>query len=140
MRAATVLDAQSSYLTRDTDANYAPVPANTTFTIPRGNSTGSGSVTYPAIAISLALGSPLIDVEVRAVGSNSTSGSIFGFPSPYTPPGATVSRWNGLLESGRLVPAGSYQLVTRALHIYGDADNAADYDVATSVPFNIRYS
>jgi hypothetical protein len=67
-------------------------------------------------------------------------GNIFGFPSPYNPRGATVSRWNGLLESGRLAPAGSYQFVTRALHIYGDADDEADYDVATSVPFNIRYA
>lgn len=140
MRGATVLDARSSYLTKDTDTNFEPVAANTTFTIPRSNSTGGGNVTYPAIAVSLALGSPLVQVEVRPAGGNSTLGNIYGFPSPYNPRGATVSRWNGLLESGRLVPAGSYQLVTRALHIYGDADDAGDYDVATSVPFNIRYA
>ena len=140
MREATVLDARSSYLTSDVDTNYEPVAANTTFTIPRGNSTANGDVVYPAVAISLALGSPLIQVEVRAAGSNSTLGNIFGFPSSYNPRGATVSRWNGLLESGRIAPAGSYQLVTRALHIYGDADNSDDYDVATSVPFNLRYA
>jgi subtilisin family serine protease len=140
MRGATVLDARSSYLTKDTDTTYAPVAANTTFTIPRGNSTGGGNVTYPAIAVSLALGSPLLQVEVRSTSGNSSLGNIYGFPSPYNPRGATISRWNGLLESGSLVPAGSYQLVTRALHIFGNADDASDYDVATSVPFNIRYA
>lgn len=140
MREATVLDARSTYLTSDVDTNYVPVAANTTFTIPRSNSTGTGKVVYPAVAISLALGSPLIQVEVRAAGSNSTLGNIFGFPSPYNPRGATVSRWNGLLESGRRVPAGSYQLVTRALRIYGDADDESEYDVATTVPFNLRYA
>jgi hypothetical protein len=38
-----------------------------------------------------------------------------------------------------VVPAGTYELVTRALRIFGDADNEDDYDVATSVPFTIRY-
>jgi subtilisin family serine protease len=139
MKGATVLDAQSSYLTKDTDVNYAPVAANTTFTLPRGNSTTGANVTYPAVAISLALGSPLLQVEARPAGSSSTLGNIFGFPSPYNPRGATVSRWNGLLANGTLVPAGSYQLVTRALHIFGNPEEEDDYDVATSVPFTIRY-
>jgi subtilisin family serine protease len=139
MRAATVLDARSSFLTRDTDPNYAPVAANTTFTIPARNSSTSGNVTYPAVAISLALGSPLLNVEARPAGSETSLGNIFGFPSPYNPRGATVSRWNGLLENGTLVPAGSYQLVTRALHIFGDEEEEGDWDVATSVPFSIRY-
>jgi hypothetical protein len=139
MKGATVLDAQSSYLTKDTDVNYAPVAANTTFTLPRGNSTTGANVTYPAVAISLALGSPLLQVEARPADSSSTLGNIFGFPSPYNPRGATVSRWNGLLANGTLVPAGSYQLITRALHIFGNPDEEDDYDVATSVPFTIRY-
>jgi subtilisin family serine protease len=139
MKGATVLDSKSSYLTKDTDVNYAPVAANTTFTLPRRNSTTGANVTYPAVAISLALGSPLLQVEAHPAGSSSSLGNIFGFPSPYNPRGATVSRWNGLLENGTLVPAGSYQLVTRALHIFGNPDEEDDYDVSTSVPFSIRY-
>lgn len=140
MRDATVLDARSSYLTRSTDTNFEPVGSNTTFSIPGRNSTAGGNVTYPAIAISLALGSPLIQVEARPLGSSSTLGNIYGFPSPYNPRGATVSRWNGLLEDGTIVPAGSYQLVTRALRIFGNPDEENDHDVATSVPFTIRYT
>lgn len=140
MRSATVLDSRSTYLTSSTDTEFNPSPANTTFSIPGRNSTGGSNVTYPAIAVSLALGSPLIQVEARPAGSSSTLGNIYGFPSPYNPRGATVSRWNGLLQNGTVVPAGSYQLVTRALRIFGDADNEDDYDVATSVPFTIRYT
>lgn len=140
MKSATVLDARSTYLTADTDPNFAPVASNTAFRIPSSNSTGgSGNVTYPAIAVSLALGSPLLTVEARRAGSERSLGNIYGFPAPYNPRGATVSRWNGLLENGTRVPAGSYQLVTRALRIFGDADEEDDYDVATSVPFSIRY-
>lgn len=140
MRDATVLDRQSTYLTRTTDEDFNPVDPGTVFTIPGRNSTGGSNVSYPAIAVSLALGSRLIEVEARSADSNSTLGNIYGFPSEYNPRGATVSRWNGLLANGTLVPAGSYQLVTRALHIFGDPDNGSDYDVATSVPFSIRYT
>lgn len=144
MRSATVLDSRSTYLTSSTDPDFNPSPSNATFSIPGRNSTGgvgSGTnTTYPAIAISLALGSPLIQVEARPAGNSSSSlGNIYGFPAPYNPRGAVVSPWNGLLQNGSLAPAGSYQLVTRALRIFGDADNEDDYDVATSVPFSIRY-
>jgi hypothetical protein len=139
MKSATVLDARSSYLTSSTDLAYNPSPSNTTFTIPGRNATGGANTTYPAIAISLALGSPLIQVEAHPAGSETSLGNIYGFPSPYNPRGATVSRWNGLLQNGTVVPAGTYELVTRALRIFGDADNEDDYDVATSVPFTIRY-
>lgn len=142
MRAATVLDTRSSYLTSSTDPDFNPVPANTTFTLPGRNSTAGRNTNYPSVAISLALGSPLVSVEARPVGAggNATLGDIYGFPAPYNPRGATVSSWNGLLANGTLAPAGSYRLVTRALHIYGDESDASDYDVATSVPFSIRYA
>jgi subtilisin family serine protease len=140
MKSATVLDARSTYLTSSTDPDFNPSAANTTFTIPGRNATGGANTTYPAIAVSLALGSPLIQVEVHAPGSDSSLGNIYGFPSPYNPRGATVSRWNGLLQNGTVVPAGSYELVTRALRIFGDAEDEGDYDVATSVPFTLRYT
>jgi hypothetical protein len=140
MKSATVLDARSTYLTSSTDPDFNPSASNTTFTIPGRNATGGANTTYPAIAVSLALGSPLIQVEAHAAGSDSSLGNIYGFPSPYSPRGATVSRWNGLLQNGTVVPAGSYELVTRALRIFGDAENEDDYDVATSVPFTLRYT
>jgi len=67
-------------------------------------------------------------------------GNIYGFPLEYQPRGATVSSWDGLLENGSRAPAGTYELVVRALHIFGDREVASDYDVATSVPFTIRYA
>ena len=140
MKSATVLDARSTYLTSSTDPDFNPSASNTTFTIPGRNATSGANTTYPAIAVSLALGSPLIQVEAHAAGSDSSLGNIYGFPSPYSPRGATVSRWNGLLQNGTVVPAGSYELVTRALRIFGDAENEDDYDVATSVPFTLRYT
>jgi subtilisin family serine protease len=45
MKSATVLDARSSYLTSSTDPAYNPSAANTTFTIPGRNATGSETST-----------------------------------------------------------------------------------------------
>lgn len=139
MRDATVLDTRNSYLTTTSDNNYNPVAANTTFTIPSRNGTSSNA-TYPAIAASLALGTRLLDVQAQSANGARNFGSIYGFPSEYNPRGATVSPWNGRLANGTVAPSGSYKLVTRALHIFGDLDNDSDYDVATSVPFSIRYT
>lgn len=152
MHSATVLDTENSYLTRSTDATYAPVAANTTFTLPAANTTAGNGTSYPAIAVSLALGTPLLRVDVQPVaqqggyGNSSevlgirTLGNIYGFPEEYVPRGATVSSWDGLLDNGSVAPAGTYRLVVRALHIFGDAGDAGEYDVASSVPFTIRYA
>ena len=154
MHDATVLDVENSYLTRSTDATYAPVAANTTFTLPSNNATAGNGTSYPAIAVSLALGTALLRVDVQPVlqakpygYSNSTEvlgiqtlGNIYGFPEEYVPRGATVSSWDGLLADGTMAPAGIYRLVVRALHIFGDRGEAEEYDVASSVPFTIRYA
>lgn len=39
-----------------------------------------------------------------------------------------------------MAPAGEYQLVIRALHIFGDREDPEQYDRVDTVPFTIRYT
>ncbi|OQO12230.1 hypothetical protein B0A48_02871 [Cryoendolithus antarcticus] len=156
---ATVLDTANTYLTTTQSApGYAPAPGNATFTLPASNATASNGTVYPAVVVSLALGSPYVRMDVVPY-SNSTSkapwhhrkpktteflglktlGNIYGFPEYYVPRGATVSGWDGLLADGTLAPPGTYQLVVSALHIFGDNTDLADYDRVGTEPFTIRY-
>ena len=152
MHGTPVLDTSLTFVTRSTDAQVNPIAANTTFTLPRGNSSASANSTvYPELVVSLFLGSAIVRADVVPVGpggygSNATEvlgvktvGSLMDFPVLYAPRGAQSFRWNGMLDDGRLVPAGAYAILVRALRIFGDADVRSEYDAALSVPFNIRY-
>ncbi|KAI6883151.1 subtilisin-like protein [Hortaea werneckii] len=152
MHDQTVLDTENTYLTTSASEDYAPVTSsNSTFYLPRSNSTASNSTAYPEVAIALAFGSSLVRCDVHPVGpqgygSNSTNilgvaslGNIYSFPYTYAPRGGLVAAWDGMLEDGTMAPAGTYQLVVRALHIFGDKSMASEYDSATTVPFTIKY-
>ena len=51
----------------------------------------------------------------------------------------TVESCADIFVTGTMAPAGTYQLVVRALHIFGDKTVASEYDSATTVPFTIKY-
>ncbi|EFY96007.1 peptidase S8 and DUF1034 (Fn-like) domain protein [Metarhizium robertsii] len=49
----------------------------------------------------------------------------------------TRKTWSGRLESGDYIPAGKYNLVVRALRLFGDAAVASDWDLSENVSFEI---
>lgn len=144
---ATILDV--AYLSTSADAELNPVPANTTFVLPSPGANSTANVTYPEAVISLALGSAVVRVDViPAEGSydNATEvlgvktlGNVYGYPYYYNPRAVFTADFTGQLEDGSYAPAGTYTLLVRTLHIFGDPTKAADYDVAETVPFSIRY-
>ena len=145
----TVLDAANTYLTRSNSAAYTPVAANTTFTLPIGNSSANQTTIYPELVASMPFGSAQVRADLSPTGlspygSNVTTvfgvptlGNIFGFPEIYVPRGLLVADFDGMLENGALVPAGSYSIVVRALRIFGDPAVAEDWMLARTVPFTI---
>ncbi|KAJ4290416.1 hypothetical protein N0V90_010632 [Kalmusia sp. IMI 367209] len=139
---ATVLSTDDTYLTRSDDPNYAPVPANQTFTIPSNNGTAPNGTVYPEVFVGLALGTSFLKAEVvpQAGYNKSSLGNIFGFPQVYLPRGGSVWEFNGQLEDGSFAPAGTYTLRVSALHIFGDASDENDYDTKETVSFTIKYT
>jgi hypothetical protein len=145
---ATVLDKNSTYLTKSTDPQFNPVPANTTFVLPAVNGTGTNSTVYPGFLVDLALGSPLVRVDVVPQGyANATTvlgartlGNVFSFPQAYKARGGFETNWDGTLEDGRFAPAGTYTLLIRALKIFGDASKKQDYETKETVSFTLKYA
>lgn len=143
MKAATVLSANDTYLTTTADPKSAPISANTTFTIPSNNGTAPNGTAYPAVQLDLVLGTPYAKLEVIPQGGYYTNGSslgnIFGFPQSYLARNESPLKFNGQLEDGSFVPAGTYKLKASALHIFGDASKESDYDIVETVSFGIKY-
>ena len=155
LKDAVVLDPAIGYpyLTTSTDSLLVPVAANTVFTLSLTNSTtnGTNSTGVPELVIGLTMPSALIRADLVAVNSTAytnpttilgvkTLGAINGSPYVYQP---RATAWEqlfyGVLADGTQVPAGSYQILVRALRIFGDPENAGDYDSGSTVPFTIRY-
>ncbi|KAL1798071.1 hypothetical protein ACET3X_004677 [Alternaria dauci] len=142
MREATVLDANSTYVTRSDDFDSLPQPANTLFTLPATDSAPNASAVLPEAYTNFALGTPLLDVQILPEDSNNSSslGSMFGLPATYVPRGQAWWDWNGQLADGSFAPAGSYRFLVRALHIFGDASNDSDHDIHETTSFRIEYA
>ncbi|KAF2149039.1 subtilisin-like serine protease PR1C [Myriangium duriaei CBS 260.36] len=151
---ATVLDTNNTYLALSTDTSTTPAPiaAGRTFTLPANNGTAGNGTVYPELVLNLALGTALLRIDVRPIESygsytNATEvlgvrtvGNIYGYPAEYLARGAQTVAWKGLLADGNPAPAGTYELVVRALRIFGDRENAEEYDEAVSVSFDIKYA
>lgn len=144
LHATQVLD--EAYLSVSSDADLKPITgSNSTFTLSRSNSTNPNA-TLPMAVAALAFGSPLVHVELEPVVSsgggyytNKTLGDLLSLPQPYLARG--VSSWNftGQLADESWAPAGRYRFAFRAMRIFGDATDPADFDTLTSAEFTIRY-
>ncbi|KAK0711845.1 peptidase S8/S53 domain-containing protein [Lasiosphaeris hirsuta] len=157
MRSVTVLDKSQTHLSQSSDRTFAPVPANTTFTLaPPGHANDTiyrNRTVAPEVAVMLAMGSALVRGDVVPL-SNDTSaqanttlvlgtktlGQINEFPVLLNPRGDFAVRWEGQLADGSYVPAGRYKVVIKALKIFGNPDKAEDYDSTETVPFTITYA
>ncbi|KAJ9137030.1 Subtilisin-like protein [Pleurostoma richardsiae] len=154
LHSATVLDPENTYLSSSTDEDQTPAAVNATFILPppgfANSSAYAGRTVLPELVGNLALGSPLVRVDIVPISlckpANTTTelglttiGQLYSYPFPYQPRGSWTSTWDGRLADGTYAPAGKYKLVVRALHIFGDAKLPSEYDAAETVPFKIRY-
>ncbi|CAJ2510277.1 Uu.00g061770.m01.CDS01 [Anthostomella pinea] len=132
-----VLD--TGYLSISSDADLNPVTGNASFVLPKTN--GTTNATYPVAVALLAFGSPQLNIKlVPAIGSSSDAlGHIFGSPYTYASRDPYATAFDGVMADGTYAPAGDYKFSIEALHIFGDASDLADYDIAESVAFSIRY-
>lgn len=145
LHATQVLDV--AYLSVSSDADQKPITgSNSTFTLPRTNSTGGSNATLPVAVVELAFGSPLVHVELEPVqggyytnASDQSLGDVLGLPQTYLARGASSWSWNGQLADESYAPAGRYRFAFRAMRVFGDAEDPADFDTATSAEFTIRY-
>lgn len=162
LKAAQVLDTDPSatYLFASTDPNMEPaVSPNTSFVLPKPGTPESANKTYPAVAVSLAMGSPLLRIDVvrldgglggydagapdmveTEVLGERVVGSLPGFPMEYLSRDPFPTSFTGQLDDGSWVGPGRYKLVIRALRITGDKHKASDYDRAETVEFTVSYA
>ncbi|KAI1434894.1 peptidase S8/S53 domain-containing protein [Xylaria sp. CBS 124048] len=129
------------YLAASADPDLDPVPGNTSFLLSKTN---NANVSAPVAVILPVFGSPRHSVKlITAASGNETSeslGDIKGSPYLYASRSFNTMAFDGRLANGTYAPAGAYRLSIEALHIFGDATSAEDYDVALTVPFTIRYT
>lgn len=147
-----VIDPVYDFLT-NYSSDGSPVAANTTFVVPYPTlaeaESPSADIGYPAVLVQLDVGTAVIRVDVVPLDSSYTNttevlgseiaGSVYGFPATYQPRLYFFSAFTGLLADGTIVPEGQYQLVAKALRIFGDPSDVNDYDVVELVPFTLLY-
>ncbi|KAG5975046.1 hypothetical protein E4U56_004015 [Claviceps arundinis] len=143
LRKATVLARHQAWVFHSTDStDFTRSPDRFTYVVPKAD-TSEDDDDLPAIGVNLALGSPMLHIDVVPVGNGTeTSKSIgepFGLPSPLNERGWTSFPWDGQLQSGKYAPAGQYRFVVRALRIFGDASKPHDWDVATTQSIILKY-
>lgn len=151
---ATNLDQTYTYLTTYSDPYLSDVAANTTFTVPYPTLAAAQSpdanTAYPAATYQLDLGARVVRVDVVPLSDSyngttaevlgtTIAGSVYGYPVTYLPRYYYVAPFTGLLADGSVVSPGQYQLVVKALRIFGDPDVAEDYFTIETVPFTLAY-
>jgi len=156
MHSTTVLDVSETYLSRrsEPNSNSTAVPANTTFLLPPpgqlNNTAYANGTDLPKAVVTLAMGSPLVRVDVVPISTcknvtttnvlgTETIGQVANSPFVWNPRGQAFISWDGKLADGTYAPSGVYKLAIKALHIFGAADKASEYDATETVPFRIRY-
>ncbi|KAI0142935.1 subtilisin-like protein [Xylariaceae sp. FL1272] len=130
-----VLD--TGYLSSSADANLNPIAANTSFVLSKDP---SANVTIPVAVALMAFGSPKLSVKLLSASGNNTLGDILDSPYDYASRDYFPLGFDGRLADGSYAPAGSYKFSIEALHIFGDASDPSEYDVAVTSPFSISYA
>lgn len=142
MRDIPVLQASQVYL-----ANYNnEAPANKTYTIPRPDPaspplTDRGDQdTTPNVYIKPTIGTAALHVDVLRGGTKGdVLGALAGWPLLYLPRSDQRAYVKGLLANGTVLDEGVYSLRVSALRVFGDKADKDDWDVVTTVPFNLKY-
>ncbi|KUI56255.1 Minor extracellular protease vpr [Cytospora mali] len=148
LHSAKILDPSGTYMINSQAADrpfMLPPPGRSNDTQYSGNAT-----VIPKFLVRIAFGSALIRVDAVPVnislGTNVTEslglktlGDVFTTPLTYQPRGDVDINWYGQLANGNYAPAGTYRLVIRALKIFGDRENADDYETIEMPEFTIQY-
>ncbi|KAI8627325.1 peptidase S8/S53 domain-containing protein [Xylariaceae sp. FL1651] len=132
-----VLD--TGYLSISSDPNQNPITGNASFVLPKDP---NANATYPVAVALMAFGSPRISIKLLHFTGNGTEnlGEIFDSRYDYASRDPYVTAFDGRLADGSYAPAGKYTFSIEALHIFGNASDPAEYDVALTAPFSIRYT
>lgn len=160
LKSATIMAKNTTYMTSSRSGpNTTSIAAGRTFILPPpglSNDTQSrANITdYPVLQLSMAMGSPLVRVDVMPIsvppGTNITEslgmrtlGDLWMTPLPYqarnTVDAPSTTNWDGRMSTGDYAPPGTYKIAVRALKIFGDRNNVADYEMLETVEFGIRY-
>ncbi|KAK3381780.1 peptidase S8/S53 domain-containing protein [Podospora didyma] len=133
------------------------LPANVTFTVPRpigepnDESYPERDVPLPSATFYRSLGSRYVRLDIIPLEVNGElettevlgvriAGSAERYPQFFLPGrGGEEAPFTGMLADGRVVPEGRYRHMMRALKVFGDQENPADYDVLTTPPFILKY-
>ncbi|KAG5953925.1 hypothetical protein E4U53_007837 [Claviceps sorghi] len=131
-----------------------PVAANTTFLLPEPG-TAEDADGLPFALTMMTFGSPLVRAYVIPVDWDPkdalSTTKIMGlktigetFSSPVTWISRTTEHplgfeWDGRLLKGTYAPPGKYKILVRALRVFGDEKNEADWDSSTTSAFSIKY-
>ncbi|KAJ5663887.1 hypothetical protein N7507_004618 [Penicillium longicatenatum] len=140
MRDVTILDTKYGDNYLYSSASSTHVQANDLFTLPAPGTTGN-NISYPIFKLSSSMGTSLLDIDVKA-NNGTVLGSVPGYPKHFlsrSATGSTQVSWSGELADGTYVANGIYSLRVRALKIFGDLKNDADYDVVETPRFRIQY-
>ncbi|KAI0455462.1 peptidase S8/S53 domain-containing protein [Xylaria acuta] len=131
-----VLD--TGYLSISSDAGLNPVNGSASFVLSKDP---TADVTLPVAVALMAFGSPRISIKLLRVDGKKTKnlGDIFDSPYDYASRDTYPAGFDGRLADGSYVPAGDYKFSIEALRIFGNAKKSAEWDVAESAPFSIRY-
>lgn len=145
MRNVTILDTtQGSNSLIDSSGQQA-VKANQQFVVPGENdSADRANTSYPIFTTQLSMGTDLLLVGVKPADSH----AILPINAPQTAlprsidgvTGPKPTSWMGGLANGSYVAPGNYSMVVRALKIFGNRTNPADYDTVRTVNFEITYA
>ncbi|CRG88283.1 Putative ATP-dependent helicase HRQ1 [Talaromyces islandicus] len=153
LKDTTIFDTRDNMTYVSRYLNVSAIPDNWAFTLPPQHSSDEEIKNYdfPVPFSSNAFGTRILRVDLIPAGSNSTAkttevlgerivGSIDPFPVYEQGRGQWHSFWYGNLSDGSYAPAGEYNILFRALKIFGDENSGDDYEVVKSVKFSIAYA
>lgn len=153
------LDPSTNYMANLTAFDFGtgpePVAANDVFVLPYPTleetwepSLGIG---YPLVLFDTNIGTQVLRMDVVVLDesySGNTSmvlgvniaGGVYGFPREYFPRESYWAVFTGMFADESILEEAEYvSVLVRALRIFGDPENPADYWNVTMVPFRVRY-
>ncbi|KYK58812.1 hypothetical protein DCS_05830 [Drechmeria coniospora] len=148
LRNSTSLDPNGVGMMQSPNSQF--IKEGETITLPRRGRKEHAADILPGIGCRLILGSRLMTAHLLPLScpcqnitteywGTKTIGQPKSFPQINNPHGELTAAFDGMLESGNYAPPGRYMIVVRALRIFGNATNHADWDTAVSPSFNIKY-
>jgi hypothetical protein len=148
LHSLTVLE--GAYMSVNTD-DLPKVLPNATFILPTPGTSKVNQTILPNIVIGMVMGSALIrcDIVPMTTCPPNTTTEVFGtktigqpasFPLLWNSRGLLNVTWDGQLADGTYAPAGKYKFAIKALHIFGDGAELAEYDVTETTAIRISYA